>query len=115
MTIWLWFLIIEDIILVGGSSAMLYLRQRPYVIAGSTLLGITVVSNILFFSGPRNVFFALLPMFTLLLLAVVGRSYLPPPRVTLSRKAAEALLLFLIFAILILLVLAILPIFLHFG
>ena len=106
----LWILVVEDILFLVVISIFLYLKERTYVILAAIFAVELLIVNVIYLKFYQNWFIIGLPFFSFMILVVLGRPFLPKPRVTMGVRTTRIglfITLFVLLALTILFVIAI--------
>jgi len=100
MDLFLWYLVLENIILLPAIGLFFYSKQRPYVIIGCILFVILICTDIALYRGYRGVFVAL-PTVIVLFIGFFIRPFLPRPHVTINPQISKFVALILLFIVIV--------------
>lgn len=106
----LWILVVEDILFLVFISIFLYLKQRSYIILAAIFAIELLIVNFVSLKVYQNWFIISLPFLSFVILGILGRSFLPKPRITMGVQTTRNglfLSLFVMLALTILFVIAI--------
>jgi hypothetical protein len=109
----LWYLLIEDVLLLVVIGVLLYFKQKPYTIFALIFLAVIIATNVALFLGPHNVFLASFPILFFAFTGVSLRRFPPWARITNRRILSTILITLICIVLLSILALIALVIFSH--
>lgn len=82
-------LVAEDIVFLVVVCLFLYLRQRAYTILAIIFVIELLIANFISFKGYQSLFLIILPYLSFVLFVVLGRPFLPRPRITMGVQTTK--------------------------
>lgn len=104
----LWYILLEDVILLAAICALIYAKQRLYTLVAAITLAILTFTTILLFYGFRNYLLSIAPVAFFVIMNLMVRPFIPRTRKTLSTRMARIIAILLFSFTLLLMIAAIL-------
>jgi hypothetical protein len=105
MSFVLWYIILEDVVLLAAICALIYAKQRLYTLVAVITLVILAFTTILLIHGIRDYLLSIIPIAAFIFMNLMIRPFVPRTRKILSTRVARIIVIIL-FSLTILVIIA---------